>query len=157
MAEKAAWMKAIELKLKLVSVCPGLLMAPAFPNAQIGNSLPYLKGGQEMLQRGLLAFEDVERLADIYIHIYEAINYEACGRYMCFERVVKRLDEAIKLEDGLKIPGLFSRLRNNNFTNSEDLGVDNEIPSKLSNSKIAKLLLNASQRLTCIQQDVLML
>lgn len=151
-AEKAAWVKAMELKVKLVTACPGLLMAPSFPYPHIETSLPYLKGGKEMLQRGTLATENMDRLADIHIRIYEAMDYGACGRYTCFERVIKRLSEAIRLEDGLKMPGFLSDFRNNNNNNAnlEEFGVDNEISSKLSNAKVAKLLL---KRLTCKQQD----
>lgn len=152
-AEKAAWVKSMELKVTLVTVCPGLLMAPSFPNPHVETSIPYLKGGHEMLQRGLLATEDVERLADIHIHTYEAMNYDASGRYLCFERAVKRLNEAIQLEDRLKMPGLLSGLRNRNAI-LEELRVDDEIHSKLSNCKVSKLLLNASQRLACKEQDV---
>ncbi|CAN4082794.1 unnamed protein product [Withania somnifera] len=43
-AEKAAWRKAREMKVKLVTLCPGLLMAPSFPNAHLETSPPYLKG-----------------------------------------------------------------------------------------------------------------
>uniref|UniRef100_A0A2P2K6D0 Cinnamoyl-CoA reductase 2 n=1 Tax=Rhizophora mucronata TaxID=61149 RepID=A0A2P2K6D0_RHIMU len=43
-AEKAAWRKSKELKLKLVTICPGLLMAPSFPRAHKESSVPYLKG-----------------------------------------------------------------------------------------------------------------
>lgn len=43
-AEKVAWRKAQELKVKLVTVCPGLLMAPSFPNPHTETSVPYLKG-----------------------------------------------------------------------------------------------------------------
>lgn len=43
-AEKAAWRKSMELKVKLVAICPGLLMAPSFPYAHKDTSIPYLKG-----------------------------------------------------------------------------------------------------------------
>lgn len=43
-AEKVAWSKSQEMKVKLVTVCPGLLMAPSFPNAHTETSVPYLKG-----------------------------------------------------------------------------------------------------------------
>jgi hypothetical protein len=44
MAEKAAWSKSKEMEVELVTVCPGLLMAPSFPNAHRETSIPYLKG-----------------------------------------------------------------------------------------------------------------
>ncbi|KAK6266484.1 hypothetical protein QUC31_017321 [Theobroma cacao] len=144
-AEKVAWMKAGELKVKLVTLCPGLLMAPTFPTAHKETSIPYLKGGQIMLQQGYLAISDVKKVAEAHVHVYEAMDYGASGRYFCFERVVKRLNEAIELENGLKMQGLLSGERHGLL--SEDEG--EEIPSKISNSKLATLLFQASQRLSC--------
>ncbi|KAL6994054.1 hypothetical protein U1Q18_012160 [Sarracenia purpurea var. burkii] len=144
-AEKAAWGKSRELKVNLVTVCPGLLMAPSFPNAHTETSLPYLKGGQVMLKRGILATEDSEKVADIHIHVYEAMDYGASGRYLCFDRVVRRLDEAIQLENGLKMQGLLTGAREEVLPLEEA----DEIPSRLSNSKVAKLVSRASQRLSC--------
>ncbi|XP_057467969.1 cinnamoyl-CoA reductase-like SNL6 [Actinidia eriantha] len=143
-AEMAAWIKSRELKVKLVTICPGLLMAPSFPNAHTQTSLPYLKGGQVMLQKGILATEDIEKVAEVHVHAYEDMNYGACGRYLCFNRVVRRLDDAIRLEDGLKMHGLLSRVRN---LLSEEEDVD--IPIRLSNSKVSKLVFHASQRSSC--------
>ncbi|XP_059670545.1 cinnamoyl-CoA reductase-like SNL6 [Cornus florida] len=146
-AEKVAWRKARELKVKLVTVCPGLLMAPSFPNAHFESSLPYLKGGQVMLQRGILATEDVDRMAEVHVHVYEAMDHGACGRYLCFNRVVRRSDEAIQLENVLKMHGLLSAgLRNVVLAEDTD-----EIPNRLSSSRLARLVFRASQRLFCEQ------
>ncbi|KAE8713349.1 putative endo-1,3(4)-beta-glucanase 2-like [Hibiscus syriacus] len=131
-AEKVAWMKAKELKVNLVTVCPGLLMAPTFPNA-----LPYLKGGQTMLQQGCLAIAEVKKVAKAHVKVYEGMDYGACGRYFCFDGVVRRLEEAIELENGLKIAGLLL---------GDVVLSDEEIPIKISNSKLAALLDKASQR-----------
>ncbi|XP_038990913.1 cinnamoyl-CoA reductase-like SNL6 [Hibiscus syriacus] len=134
-AEKVAWMKAKELKVNLVTVCPGLLMAPTFPNA-----LPYLKGGQTMLQQGCLAIAEVKKVAKAHVKVYEGMDYGACGRYFCFDGVVRRLEEAIELENGLKIAGLLL---------GDVVLSDEEIPIKISNSKLAALLDKASQRVSC--------
>ncbi|XVF20508.1 hypothetical protein REPUB_Repub12eG0006600 [Reevesia pubescens] len=142
-AEKAAWMKARDLKVKLITICPGLLMAPKFPNAHRETSIPYLKGGQFMLQRSYLAVAEVNKVAEAHVHVYEAMDYGACGRYFCFEGVVRRLNKAIELENGLKMHGLL--LGDRHVVLSED----DEIPVKVSNSKLATLLFKASQRLSC--------
>ncbi|OMO96536.1 3-beta hydroxysteroid dehydrogenase/isomerase [Corchorus capsularis] len=146
-AEKVAWMKARELKVKLVTICPPLLMAPTFPNAHQESSRPYLKGGRIMLQQGYLAVADVKKVAEAHVHIYEAMDYGACGRYLCFERVIRKLNEAIELENGLKMQGALSGERHHQQLLSED--EYEGIPSKISNSKLATLLFQASQRLSC--------
>ncbi|KAM4123880.1 hypothetical protein ACB094_01G189900 [Castanea mollissima] len=144
-AEKVAWRKSKEMKVELVTVCPGLLVAPLFPNAHKATSIPYLKGGQVMLQRGVLATGDVRKVAKAHVNVYEAMDYGACGRYLCFERVVQRLDEAVELENGLKMHGKLSGGRQVLPEGNE------EIHSKLSNSKLAKLILQSSQSFSCNQ------
>lgn len=164
-AEKVSWSKSREMKVKLVTVCPGLLMAPSFPNAHKETSLPYLKGikietfqliitysklhvliikanagGQLMLQKGLLATSDVKKVAEAHVHLYEAMDFGACGRYHCFERIIESLEEAVKLESELNMPGLLSE--------AHTVEVDS---NKLSNSRLAKLLHQTSQRLSCKQ------
>ncbi|KAJ9147405.1 hypothetical protein P3X46_029570 [Hevea brasiliensis] len=143
-AEKAAWGKSKELKVKLVTVCPGLLMAPSFPYAHKDTSLPYLKGGSVMLQRGILATGDVNKVADAHVRVYEAMDDGAFGRYLCFDKVVERLDEGIQLENELKRHGL----RPGSVVSAEET---REVHSKLCNSKLAKLLLEGSQGKSCRQ------
>ncbi|KAK8532253.1 hypothetical protein V6N13_131591 [Hibiscus sabdariffa] len=137
-AEKVAWMKAKELKVNLVTVCPGLLMAPTFPNA-----IPYLKGGQKMLEQGCLAIAEVKKVAKGHVKVYEGMDHGASGRYFCFDEVVRRVEEAIELENGLKMPGFLLGGRHVGAVQDE------EIPIKISNSKLSALLDIASQRLSC--------
>ncbi|WKA03871.1 hypothetical protein VitviT2T_021953 [Vitis vinifera] len=151
-AEKVAWSKSQEMKVKLVTVCPGLLMAPSFPNAHTETSVPYLKGGRMMLQRGVLATNDISKVAKAHVHVYEEMDYGACGRYFCFERVVRRLDEAIQLENNLKMHGQLSGGGNLPSSTQE---TDGEIQISLSNSKLAKLMLRASQRSSCKQSSLI--
>ncbi|XP_043700766.1 cinnamoyl-CoA reductase-like SNL6 [Telopea speciosissima] len=140
-AEKIAWRKSKEMKVNLVTVCPALLMAPTFPNAQTETSLPYLKGGQLMLDRGVLATVNVNTVAKAHIDVYEAMDYGACGRYLCFDKVLERLEDVIDLENGLKMNGLLSRGRNavSNHEENEDRHCS------LSNARLAKLVSNACQ------------
>ncbi|XP_011021180.1 PREDICTED: cinnamoyl-CoA reductase 2-like isoform X1 [Populus euphratica] len=141
-AEEIAWRKSKELKVRLVTVCPGLLIATSFPHAHKETSIPYLKGGPIMLRQGLLGLSDVRKVAEAHVHVYEAMDNGACGRYICFERVVQRLDEAIQLENELNIQGLVSGGRSGILSE--------EIHSNLSNSKLARLLHQASQ-ISCNQ------
>ncbi|MBA0548209.1 hypothetical protein Golob_019319 [Gossypium lobatum] len=144
-AEKVAWMKAKELKVNLVTVCPGLLMAPTFPNSHIQTSIPYLKGGQMMLQQGCLAIAEVEKVAKAHVSVYEGMNYGASGRYLCFDGVVRRQQEAIELEKGLKMTGFLLGERHVVLSEEDE----EEIPIKISNSKLAALLNKINQRLPC--------
>ena len=47
-AEEIAWRKSKELKVRLVTVCPGLLIATSFPHAHKETSIPYLKGNNNI-------------------------------------------------------------------------------------------------------------
>ncbi|XP_043717754.1 cinnamoyl-CoA reductase-like SNL6 [Telopea speciosissima] len=151
-AEKIAWRKSKEMKVNLVTLCPGLLMAPTFPNAHIEASLRYLKGGQVMLERGMLATVDVNTAAKAHVDVYEAMDeFGACGRYLCFDRVVKRLDEVIELENGLKMHGLLSRGRRRHEEEDEESNHFHG-PLTLSNARLSKLLSSyASQPVSCKQ------
>lgn len=101
-----------------------------------------------MLQRGVLAVNDVSKVAKAHVHIYEEMDYGACGRYLCFERVIRRLDEAIQIENKLKMHGQLSGRGNSPSSTQES---DGEIQSSLSNSKFARLMLRFSQRSSCKQ------
>ncbi|XP_042500186.1 cinnamoyl-CoA reductase-like SNL6 [Macadamia integrifolia] len=147
-AEKITWRKSKEMKVNLATICPALVMAPTFPNAHTEASLPYLKGGQVMIEQGVLATVDVDTAAKAHVDVYEAMDYGACGRYLCFDRVVKRLDEVIDLENGLKMHGLLSRGRNALSNHVEDEESDQ---GPLSNAKLAKLVSYASQHVSCNQ------
>ncbi|EEF28742.1 cinnamoyl-CoA reductase, putative [Ricinus communis] len=143
-AEQAAWKKSKELKVKLVTLCPGLLMAPLFPHAHKEVSFPYIKGGSHMLRQGILATADVSKVAEAHVHVYEAMDDGACGRYLCFDKIIKRLDEAIQLETELKKHGL----QPGSLVLPEDT---EEIHSNVSNSKLAKLLFQVCQGKSCRQ------
>lgn len=146
-AEKTAWNKAREMKVKLVSLCPGLLMAPSFPNAHLETSIPYLKGGHFMLRQGLLATEDVSKVAEAHIYVYEDMDYGACGRYICFGKIIGTMQKAIQLENGLNMHGQLS-----GDENLLSVEVDNdEIPPRITKSKLSRLLFRSSQRRSCKQ------
>nr|GLL18805.1 cinnamoyl-CoA reductase-like SNL6 [Ipomoea trifida] len=140
-AEKVAWRKAMETKVKLVTVCPALVMAPSFPHADTESSLPYLKGGQIMLRQGVLATEDVDKAAEAHVYVYEEMDYGACGRYLCFGRTITTPEEAVLLENRLKMQqGLLSGYESD------------EIPARLCKSKLTRLLFRTARRLSCKQR-----
>lgn len=105
-----------------------------------------------MLQRGVLAIVDAKKVAAAHVQVYEAMGCGACGRYFCFERVVRRLEDAIEVENGLNMHGLLSDSGGRQqLVLPEGLG-DQEIDSNLDNSKLSKLILQASdQGLSCKQ------
>lgn len=96
-----------------------------------------------MLQRGVLATEDVHKVAEAHVFVYEDMDYGACGRYICYGKIITKLEEAIQLESRLKMHGLLS-----GETNVISRETD-EIPPNISNSKLTKLLDRASRRLSC--------
>lgn len=104
MAEKAAWRAARGRDLKLVTLCPGLVSGPGFRRRNSTASIAYLKGAQEMFRDGLLATVDVSKLADAHVGVYEAMARTACGRYICFDRVIRRVEDVAELERHLGIP-----------------------------------------------------
>ena len=104
-----------------------------------------------MLQRGVLASNDISKVAKAHVHVYEEMDYGASGRYLCFERVITRLDEAIQLENKLKIHGQLCA-GGENLPSSTQETDGGEIQSiSLSNSKLDRLMLRVSQRSSCKQ------
>lgn len=93
-----------------------------------------------MLKNGHLAIEDVKKAAEAHVYVYEAMDNGACGRYLCFGKVVTKRSEAIEIENRLKVHGLLS--------GGSHEALDEEINSMLSNAKLASLI-QASQRLSC--------
>lgn len=46
---------------------------------------------------GLLATVDLNRLAEAHVCVFEAMNRTASGRYICFDQVIRREEELVKL------------------------------------------------------------
>ncbi|XP_058180360.1 cinnamoyl-CoA reductase-like SNL6 [Rhododendron vialii] len=96
-AEKAAWRIAEHDEFKLVTLCPGLITGPEFSHRNSTPTFAYLKGAREMYGDGLLATVDVNRLAEAHVYVFEAMNKTASGRYICFDQVIQREEELLKL------------------------------------------------------------
>ncbi|KAG8501534.1 hypothetical protein CXB51_004033 [Gossypium anomalum] len=58
----------------------------------------------EKYAKGLLATVDVIRLAEAHVAVFEAMNKTAFGRYICFDRIIERDEEAEKLASEIGIP-----------------------------------------------------
>ncbi|BBG92949.1 NAD(P)-binding Rossmann-fold superfamily protein [Prunus dulcis] len=83
LSEQAAWALSMDRMLK---------MNPR-------TTMSYLNGAAQMYENGVLAFVDVNFLADIHIRALE--DQSTCGRYFCFNRIVNTEDEAVKLAESL--------------------------------------------------------
>lgn len=83
-----------------------------------------------MYAKGLLATVDVNRLAGAHVRVFEAMDKNARGRYLCFDNVVGR-DEAEKLARELEMP-----------INKICGDVSGDIPARfqLSNEKLSGLM-----------------
>ncbi|WCJ20988.1 NAD(P)-binding Rossmann-fold superfamily protein [Euphorbia peplus] len=103
-AEKAAWRIAKETGLKLATICPGLITGPDFLHGNSTATIAYLKGAQEMYKDGVLATVDVIKLAEAHACVFEALNKTAFGRYICFDKVIEREDDAEKLAKQIGVP-----------------------------------------------------
>ncbi|KAL2481079.1 NAD(P)-binding Rossmann-fold superfamily protein [Abeliophyllum distichum] len=130
LSEKAAWALAMDRMLDMVSINPGLVIgaAVALQNPQV--TLSYLQGGEQMYVNGVLAFVDVNFLADVHIRAFE--DRSTIGRYFCFNQIVNSDKEALKLAQTLT--PLISIPSRYNFEESE---VHAE---RLRSTKLGKLI-----------------
>ncbi|WOL14472.1 cinnamoyl-CoA reductase-like SNL6 [Canna indica] len=140
MAEKAAWRAARGRDLKLVTICPALITGPGFRRRNSTNAIAYLKGAQELFREGLLATISVEKAADAHVSVYEAMSSTACGRYICYDHIVRRGEEAAELERQLGLPNRISR--------DVDVDADHRTWFELSNRKLSRLLVSSRRRCT---------
>lgn len=143
-AEKAAWKRAEERGLKLATICPGLITGPEYFGRNPTATIAYLKGGQEMFKDGLLATVDVMKLAEAHTCVFEAMNKTACGRYVCFDRVIQVEDEASRLAMEIGIPA--------NQIVSEDASNCRPARFVLSNKKLCNLMSTRTRR-NCYNQS----
>ncbi|XP_065879603.1 cinnamoyl-CoA reductase-like SNL6 [Euphorbia lathyris] len=131
-AEKAAWRIAKETGLKMASICPGLITGPDFFHRNSTATIAYLKGAQEMYKDGILATVDVMKLAEAHACVFEALNKTAFGRYICFDQVIEREDDAENLAKQIGLPA--SKICGGDPYNYTAL------PFHLSNKKLLNLM-----------------
>ncbi|KAD0273885.1 hypothetical protein R6Q59_003725 [Mikania micrantha] len=97
-AERVSWRVAEEKGLKLTTICSGLITGPRYFCANPSSTIAYLKGSQDMYEQGLLATVDVNKLAEAHVKVLEEMNKTGGGRYVCFDKVVRRQEEVQRLE-----------------------------------------------------------
>ncbi|KAI6707535.1 hypothetical protein NL676_010497 [Syzygium grande] len=90
LAEKAAWALAMDRGVNMVSVNGGLLMGP-----DVSIAHPYLKGAAEMYEDGVFVTVDVDFLVDAHLCVFEDVS--SYGRYLCFNHIINRPEDALKL------------------------------------------------------------
>jgi hypothetical protein len=83
-----------------------------------------------MYANGLLATVDVKKLAGAEVCVFEAMDRNAAGRYVCFDEVIER-DEAETLARELGMP-------TNKICGNESEGVQARF--QLSNEKLSSLM-----------------
>ncbi|CAN8326631.1 unnamed protein product [Cochlearia groenlandica] len=95
LSEKAAWALAMDRKLNMVSINLGLIIGPSVAQHNPRPTMSYLKGAAQMYENGVLAYVDIDFVADVHIRAFEDVS--ACGRYFCFNKIVNTEQEALKL------------------------------------------------------------
>ncbi|KAM7472871.1 hypothetical protein LguiA_011054 [Lonicera macranthoides] len=98
-SEQAAWALAMDRRLKMISINAGLVLGPSVSQQSPKVTMSYLKGAEQMYENGVLAFVDVNFLADVHVKALE--DESTCGRYFCFNQIVNTEEEALKLAQSL--------------------------------------------------------
>ncbi|XP_068638710.1 cinnamoyl-CoA reductase-like SNL6 [Aristolochia californica] len=128
MAERTAWRVANEADLKLATICPALVTCPEFSRRNFTATLAYLKGAKEMYRKRLLATVSVDEVAEAHVRVYEAQG--ACGRFICYERVIDRDEEAAQLASQM---GTAESV-------GTQMSAESPPPFELCNSKLCRLM-----------------
>jgi hypothetical protein len=95
-----------------------------------------------MLAEGVVATANVETVAEAHLRAYEAMGGNAAGgRYICYDRVIRRAEEFAELERQLGMPSRAAP------TQSVD---DRPARFELCNRKLGRLM---SSRRRCTYED----
>ncbi|KAF8053373.1 hypothetical protein N665_1424s0014 [Sinapis alba] len=132
LSEKAAWALAMDRRLNMVSINPGLIVGPSVAQHNHRPTMSYLKGAAQMYENGVLAYVDVKFLADVHIRAFEDVS--ACGRYFCFNQIVNTEEEALKLVKSLS-PLIPMPPRYENVMQGSEV-----YEERLRNNKLSKLV-----------------
>ncbi|XP_058113944.1 cinnamoyl-CoA reductase-like SNL6 [Magnolia sinica] len=98
-SERAAWALAMDRMVNMVSINAALVLGPCVVHQNPTSTMSYLKGAAQMCERGVLAIVDVNFLVDCHIRAFE--NRSACGRFFCYNQVMRTDEDAIKLAESL--------------------------------------------------------
>lgn len=100
-------------------------------------------GALDLFREGLLATVNVEKVAEAHVSVYDMMSSTACGRYICYDHVIQRGEEAAELERQLGLPNRIPR----------DAQSDHLTWFELSNRKLSRLL---SSRRRCTYDTYLL-
>ena len=123
LSEKTAWALAMDRGVDMVAINAGLLTGPGLSSAH-----PCLKGVPEMYEHGVLVTVDADFLADAHVAAYECPT--AFGRYLCFNNVVCRPEDALQFAQMLTPSAPC-------YPPSDELKV---IPQRIQNKKLNNLM-----------------
>ncbi|MCL7050131.1 hypothetical protein MKW94_024875 [Papaver nudicaule] len=126
-SDKSAWALAMDRGVNMVSINAGLLVTP-----EISMKTSYLKGAAEMYEDGVLVTVDLRFLVDAHICVFEDVS--SYGRYLCFNHVVNRPDDAVEFAKMLT-PSATTL----SATSYEDLGI---FEQRIGNKKLNKLMVD---------------
>lgn len=129
LAEKTAWALAMDRGLAMVSINSGLVTSV---NSDLVVTNPYLKGAAEMYKDGVFVTVDSEFLADAHVCVYEDVS--SFGRYLCFDNLISRPEDAVKFAQMLTPPS----------SGSPPLPPPcaGEVTPRIHNRKISKLMMD---------------
>ncbi|KAI3905847.1 hypothetical protein MKW98_006481 [Papaver atlanticum] len=130
LAEKTAWALAMDRGVNMVSINAGLLVGP-----EISMKTSYLKGAAEMYEDGVLVTVDLRFLVDSHICVFEDVS--SYGRYLCFNHVINRPDDAVEFAQMLTPSSVTTTL--SAATSYEDLGI---FEQRIGNKKLNKLMVD---------------
>lgn len=82
-----------------------------------------------MYEYGLLASVEVDKLAEAHVQVHEEMKKSGGGRYVCFDKVVRRPEEVERLEAETGI-----------HINTDTVSADAEFRFELSNRKLDRLM-----------------
>ncbi|XP_077234970.1 cinnamoyl-CoA reductase-like SNL6 [Tasmannia lanceolata] len=125
LAEKTAWALAMDRDVNMVSINAGLLTGP---DLSIAN--PYLKGAAEMYEDGVFVTVDVKFLVEAHICVFE--DSSTYGRYLCFDHLINRPEDAVKLAQMLLPATPYPQ-------SCENSGI---FQQRISNKKLNKLMVD---------------
>ncbi|PSR93548.1 Cinnamoyl-CoA reductase-like [Actinidia chinensis var. chinensis] len=126
LAEKTAWALAMDRGINMVCINAGLLVGP-----ELSITHPYLKGAAEMYEDGVFVTVDLNFLVDAHICVFEDVS--SYGRYLCFNHVINRTEDAVKLAQMLTPETPQSQKYD------QDMRM---IQQRISNKKLNKLLVD---------------
>ncbi|KAI3967735.1 hypothetical protein MKX01_039645 [Papaver californicum] len=131
LAEKTAWALAMDRGVNMLSINAGLLAGPDISMKKTS----YLKGAAEMYEDGVLVTVDLKFLVDAHICVFEDIS--SYGRYLCFNHVINRPDDAVEFAQMLTPSSPTTTL--SAATSYEDLGI---FEQRIGNKKLNKLMVD---------------